>query len=151
MLLHTTSDDEKMEIELHLNENIKWHCMQPKLNLDLIYFNLNSIEFKFNSIPIEFDWDLVNSIPVKLDWDLVEFNSNSIEFRFDWIQLKINKMQIGARRYWNLLVIFIVCDYGVRKKEKLRKDADLKKKHIPLYSKKIQNQNLFRHDKTYWP
>jgi len=23
--------------------------------------------------------------------------------------------QIGAKRYWNLLVIFIVCDYGVEK------------------------------------
>ncbi len=36
MLLHTTSDDEndeKMEIELHLNENTKWHCIEPEFNL----------------------------------------------------------------------------------------------------------------------
>jgi hypothetical protein len=77
----------------------------------------------------------MNSIQIKLDWDLVEFNSNSIKFRFDWIQLKIKKMQISARRYSNLFVIFIVCDYGVRGKKKLWKNVDLKKYITILFKK----------------
>jgi hypothetical protein len=38
----------------------------------------------------------------------------------------------------------------VLEKKQLWKDADLKNT-FPFYSKKIQNQNLFGYDKTYWP
>jgi hypothetical protein len=36
--------------------------------------------------------------------------------------------QIGAKRYWNLCVIFIVCDYGVEKNQLCKEKS--KKVHI---------------------
>jgi hypothetical protein len=50
-LLSITIDDEMMEehleIKLHSNENIEWHCMQLEFNSNLIDFNPDSMEFKF--------------------------------------------------------------------------------------------------------
>jgi len=45
-------------------------------------------------------------------------------------------MQIGARKVWNLLVISIICDYGVEKINKL-KDKNIKKTTFPFHSKQI--------------
>jgi hypothetical protein len=83
MLVCTTNDDEMMKklgIKFHQNENIEWHYMQFELILDLIYFNPNSIEFK------NIKW-----IQIQFNWIHILFNSN--------FQLKINKIQIGPRRY----------------------------------------------------
>jgi hypothetical protein len=66
----------------------------------------NLISIQFNSISFHF-------IPNSIELNSIE--SKNIELEFNWIQiqLKKNKMKIGVRRYWNFLVIFIICDYGV--------------------------------------
>jgi hypothetical protein len=121
------------KIKFYPNENIEWHCMQ---------LNFNSIQFHF--------------IPNSIEFNSIE--SKNIELEFNWIQiqLKKNKMKIGVRRYWNFLVIFIICDYDVEFLKyiiiNLWKDTNLgkKKNTFPLHSNHIPNQNLFWWDKTYW-
>jgi hypothetical protein len=57
---------EKWKINFHLNENIEWHCMQPKLNWNFIQLNL---------IQIQFDLSRFNRI---LHWLVLKFNWRKI-------------------------------------------------------------------------
>ncbi len=59
-----------VKIKFHLNENIKWHCMQ--------------LEFEFNS-------NTWNGIQILLSWDAIHFNSIQIS-KVNWVQigLKLN-------------------------------------------------------------
>jgi hypothetical protein len=86
-LLSITIDDEMMkehlEINLHSNEI-----------LNDIACNLNWIEFKYSSNPLE-------------------LYSNSIQIQSNSYSIKKHKMQIDAKSIENLLVISIICEYGV--------------------------------------
>jgi hypothetical protein len=50
----------------------------------------------------------------------MEFKFHWVEFKFYWIesniQLKINKMQIGAQGIENMFIIAVIYNYGVEKK-----------------------------------
>jgi hypothetical protein len=57
--------------------------------------------------------------------------------KFNWIQiqiqLKVNKMKINARKYWNLFVIFFIYDM-VLKKNNFEK-TQIWKDNFPFHSK----------------
>jgi hypothetical protein len=112
-----------MEIKFHLNETIEWYYTQLEFNFNLIHFNPTLIEFEFKFLNwIRKHWMNFkfhgNWTQIQYNFDSIKFNSNSFGFK---IQLKINEMQIGARKVLNLLVIFIICDYGVEKKKNWKK------------------------------
>jgi hypothetical protein len=74
---------------------IKWNSNFIELNSNLIEFRLKWIESHSNS-------NMSNGIQILLNW---------IE-----IQLKLNKMQIGAQGIKNMFITTIIYNYGVEKK-----------------------------------
>jgi hypothetical protein len=79
-----------------------------------------------------------------MDWNSMELQFHSIGSKFSWIDLEFNwwnnMMWIDAQDIENMLVTFIIHNYGVEKKWN---DTNLKRHLINPNSHKILKQNLF--------
>ncbi len=68
---------------------------------------------------------------------------SSIQSKFNWIkiQLKKNEIQVDTKTIENFLIVFIICDYGVKMKVVLKNKS--LKNTFPFHFEQIPNQNLF--------
>jgi len=78
-----------------------------------------------------------NGIAIPLNWIQLDLKFSSIDFEFNWWN---NMMWIDVQDIENMLVTFIIHDYGVEKK---RNDTNLKRHVFIGNSHKILKQNLF--------
>jgi hypothetical protein len=105
--------------KFHLSENIEWHYMQ-------LEFNSPWNGLKFNGVAIPWNW--------------IQFYLNSVELTSNSIDWRNNMMWIEMQDIENMLVTFIIHNYGVEKKWN---DTNLKRLLFIPNSHKILKQNLF--------